>query len=85
WSKGCTAIARLAFTDMPELTTVRCRMWKAKSPSPDEVRRGDRPPGAWTSTRLARRGPDGGALPAVKAPDEPVTAEASEPADGGAP
>lgn len=85
WSKGCTAIARLAFADMPDLTMVRCRMWKAKSPSPAEVMSGSRPPGAWTSTRLSRRGPDGNALPAVKAADEPVTAEATETSDGGTP
>ncbi len=70
WSKGCTAIAKLALDDFPKMDEVRCRFWKAKSPSPAEARKGDLPAGKWTSARLVRRGPDGGVLPAEREPDE---------------
>ncbi|MDP2317426.1 MAG: hypothetical protein Q8P41_31365 [Pseudomonadota bacterium] len=59
WSKGCGGIAALAFADFPELDEVRCRFWKARTPSPEQARSGDLPVGQWTSPRLVRRGKPG--------------------------
>ncbi len=73
WSKGCAALAGLAFVDFPELAEVRCRFWKAKSPSPAEVRRGDIPEGTWTSPRIVHRPADGEPLTALRPSEAPAT------------
>lgn len=74
WSRGCTALARLAFADDPSLMEVRCRFWKARSASPAEARSGALPEGRWIYTRLVARRADGTVVPARR-----VTDEGSEP------
>jgi hypothetical protein len=59
FGRGCVGLARLAFQDEPDLDEVRCRMWKAGSPSPEQARAGERPPGRWVSSRTVERGADG--------------------------
>jgi len=74
WGRGCAALAGLAFEDFPALDEVRCRFWKARSPSPEEAIRGDLPEGAWVSARLVHRRDDGAPLVAERmeeAPDAP--------------
>jgi hypothetical protein len=78
WTRGCTSLGALALDDHPTLTEIRCRFYKAKSPSPDEARSGTLPPGKWWGTRVVKRGADGVAQPAVKAADEPVAAGAAK-------
>lgn len=79
WSKGCTSLAKLAFEDDPSLSSVRCRMWKAPSPSPAQARSGDLPAGRWTSTRVVEKRADGTVVPAQRAPDEPPAAAEAAP------
>lgn len=79
WGKGCTAIARMAFGDHPSLTEVRCRFWKAESPSPEEALSGDLPEGRWVDGRLVTRGLDGLPARTEKIPNEPKAAAAGTP------
>lgn len=79
WSKGCVALAGLAFADFPDMTEVRCRFWKAKSPSPEEAASGALPEGKWISPRLVRRTRDGEPLVA----ERPVEDAASKGATTG--
>jgi hypothetical protein len=68
WSNACLALSRLALADFPDADQVRCRFWKAKSPSPQEAAAGVDPPGRWVNIRQVRRGPT---LTVEKVPDEP--------------
>lgn len=70
WGKGCAALAALAFADFPELAEVRCRFWKAKSPSPAEATSGELPDGKWISPRLVRRSKGGEPLVAERIAEE---------------
>lgn len=79
WSKGCIAFARLAFSDFPALDEVRCRFWKAKSPSPEEAASGTLPEGKWFSPRLVRRSTNGQPLAAERPPDDSTSKGAATP------
>ena len=55
YRKGCEALARRALAARPELSTVRCSLGKARTPSPDEVARGEAPAIRWGDTwRVSR-------------------------------
>ena len=89
WGRGCAALAGLAFGDFPALHEVRCRFWKARSPSPEEATSGDLPDGEWISTRLVHRSTDGAPLvaerPDVAPPAAPTKgAAAAAPTKGAA-
>lgn len=68
----CRWVARLAFAEREDLARVRCRYWKAKSPSPRDVREGVVHDGTWTQTRVVPRtlAPRGTSAPL--APREPA-------------
>ena len=55
YRKGCDALARRAFAERSDLATVRCSLGKSRTPSPDEVARGDVPAVRWSDTwRVSR-------------------------------
>lgn len=68
WSKGCIGLATLAFADFPDVTEVRCRFWKARSPSPEQAASGEIPTGTWFSPRLVQRSKNGEPLVAEREP-----------------
>ena len=51
WATACRGLARAAKADDPSITKMQCRFWKRRSPSPEEVRSGTAPEGAWVLTR----------------------------------
>lgn len=55
WKTACNAFAARLFAEDATRTHVRCRMWKARSPTPEEARQGVSPDGEWTSTRVVER------------------------------
>jgi hypothetical protein len=52
---GCAFASRLAFSEDPALTQVRCRFWRTQSPSPEQVRTHTEPPGAWADVQQFNR------------------------------
>lgn len=51
----CTWIAGKVFEEREDVQRVRCRYWKAASPSPEEAAAGVEPEGAWVATKLIHR------------------------------
>lgn len=47
WKKACKVFAKELFAEHAEADTVRCRMFKQRSPSPSEVRSGTMDAGKW--------------------------------------
>lgn len=47
YQKGCAALAALRFAEDPEVNALRCRFWKARSPTPAQAARGEVPEGRW--------------------------------------
>ncbi|MDP2304407.1 MAG: hypothetical protein Q8P18_00095 [Pseudomonadota bacterium] len=82
WGKGCVALAALAFADLPDVSEVRCRFWKAKSPSPAEAASGDLPEGKWISPRVVRRSRNGEPLIAEREATVEVVKGAAAPGAG---
>lgn len=55
YRNGCQALAELAFADDPAIQAVRCRFSRVKSPSPDQVRAGDKLRRTWLYLRVVER------------------------------
>ena len=55
FTKGCSALARMAFEEDAARTEFRCRFWRAESPSPAEAASGELPRGRWSDGRLVTR------------------------------
>lgn len=55
YHKGCGALARRLFAEDAAVLGVRCRFWKARSPSPEEARRGAQPEGKYVYPHEVRR------------------------------
>lgn len=55
--RTCEWIAREIRAEDPSRTEVRCRYWKARSPTAREVREGCIPDGAWVQVKTVRRPP----------------------------
>lgn len=45
-------VAREAAAEFPDATRVRLRFWRYETPSPEQVRGGDEPPGRYVQTRV---------------------------------
>lgn len=54
YKRGCQALANLRFSESPT-TSVRCRFYQARSPSPEQVMDGDAPDGKWVRELVMRR------------------------------
>jgi hypothetical protein len=52
---GCEALARRLFEERPELTTARCSLGRARSPSPEEVASGEVPEPRWGDLHVVKR------------------------------
>lgn len=55
--RTCEWLAKQIRAESPGVTEVRCRYWKARTPSAREVRDCVVPEGAWVQTRTAKRTP----------------------------
>ncbi len=53
--RTCEWLAREIFVERPDAVEVRCRYWKARSPSPREAREGAEMEGRWTQVKQVRR------------------------------
>lgn len=72
----CDHLGRRLFEERPGAEWVRCRYWKAKSPSPEEARRGAMPDGTWVASKMVRRTKPGEPAPTLRLVPR-------RPADGG--
>ncbi len=52
WSQLADWIAARAAADFPEAERIRLRMWKYRTPSPEQVLAGERPEGRWVNVQL---------------------------------
>lgn len=52
---GCNWIAKQRFAESEETVAVRCRLFRAESPTPEQVRTHTEPPGQWSLLREVRR------------------------------
>lgn len=64
----CEWIGAQVFEEREDVVSVRCRYWKAPSPSPEEAASGAELPGQWVATKVVKRpgtqtAPRRGALP----------------------
>jgi len=55
YHKGCRALAARLFAEDAAVVGVRCRFWKARSPSPAEARGGEEPEGKYVYPHEVRR------------------------------
>ena len=55
WKRGCSALARLRFAESQSTSAVRCRFWQARTPSPEQVIRGELPKGKWMRPVVVER------------------------------
>jgi hypothetical protein len=55
WKRACKVFARELLAENPESTAVRCRMFKLRSPSPEEVEKGTADPGKWVFVLIEKR------------------------------
>ncbi len=55
YADGCNALARVAFAARSEARELRCRFWKQRTASPEEVDAGRTPNGAWTNVVTVKR------------------------------
>lgn len=51
----CSWVATKVFEERPDVASVRCRYWKAPSPSPEEARSGVELPGEWVASKTIPR------------------------------
>ena len=65
WKRACETFADALFAERAAVTEVRCRFHKARSPSPDEARRGEQAEGTWTAERIVARTPPTPPTPAA--------------------
>jgi hypothetical protein len=55
YEKGCEWLARRALEDFADAGAVRCRFWRARSPSPEDVKSGAAAEGEWVYAREIAR------------------------------
>lgn len=55
WKRACGVFATELFTERPDISAVRCRLHKVRTPSPEDVRDGKLDAGTWVFPRQVER------------------------------